>query len=773
MTDNPEVRRARQIIEYTGVNLFLTGKAGTGKTTFLRQLREQSTKRMVVLAPTGIAAINAGGVTIHSFFQLSFAPFVPGSACEKHCFKLGRQKIKLFRSLDLVVIDEISMVRADLLDSVDSVLRRYRNSSLPFGGVQLLLIGDLQQLAPVVKDDEKDLLKEHYETPFFFSSKALRQAGYVTIELQHVYRQSDPEFIELLNCIREGCADVQTLQRLNARYIPNFRPARNEGYIHLVTHNRQAVQINEEELAQIPGPSFSFEAKVEGIFPENSYPTDAQLLLKRGAQVMFVKNNKEKGFFNGMLGEVTTVSDNGFKVRPLEAADEIIVEAEEWTNVRYELDEESKEIVERVEGRFLQYPVRPAWAITIHKSQGLTFERTIIDAHSAFAHGQTYVALSRCKTLAGLVLSAPISETAIIADAAVKNYTMSVVGQSPDDAAVTALMGEYRKQLLLELFDFTRLRYAVSRLSRHLEEHFSRLYPDALERMRTEQAAFDEQVYGVAVRFQRQLRDLLSKGDEAQLQVRVQKGAAYFQEQVSRLHDLAATLKVPSDNKTVVRRTADLLTSLKDEVRLKLRLTADCAKNGFSAECYLRARAMVVADEGASAESCRATRPQRLADGRALRERVVVPQEVRYPKIYGRLIDWRYQKSHELELPAYTILQQKALLGIANLLPETREAFAAIPYFATVGMEKYGAELLDIVRDFLKTEAVERPKVETVPYTPPGNGEKSRENTYNTTLRLYRENLSVDAVTQARQLSRATILKHLARLAAKGEVSVE
>ena len=288
INDNPELTLARQFVESTGTHLFLTGKAGTGKTTFLRWLKENSPKRMVVLAPTGIAAINAGGITLHSFFQLPFAPYVPEAAFVAdgqvaYRFRFSREKINIIRSIDLLVIDEISMVRADLLDAVDEVLRRYRDRSKPFGGVQLLMIGDLQQLAPVVKDEDWQLLKPYYDTPYFFSSRALRQTTYCTIELQKVYRQSDGDFLELLNRIRENRCDKAVLDALNRRYIPDFHPRKEDGYIRLVTHNYQAQRINEHELEQLPGRVYTYRATIDGKFPEYSYPTDELLELKKNS----------------------------------------------------------------------------------------------------------------------------------------------------------------------------------------------------------------------------------------------------------------------------------------------------------------------------------------------------------------------------------------------------------------------------------------------------------------------------------------------------------
>ena len=483
MEMNEESILAWNIIEKTNANLFLTGKAGTGKTTFLKRLKELSPKRMIVLAPTGIAAINAGGMTIHSFFQLPFSPYVPGTTFgsgEQKRYQFSKLKRNIIRSIDLLVIDEISMVRSDLLDAVDSVLRQYRKRhDLPFGGVQLLMIGDLQQLAPVVTPQEEHLLGQHYDTPFFFSSNALKQVGYLTIELKKVYRQQDEQFISLLNQIRENKASEATLQALNQRYIPNFVPPKEGNYIRLTTHNAPAQYINEQQLAALPAQSFSFTADIEGDFPETSYPADFKLTLKSGAQVMFIKNDPQHRFYNGMIGEVIGVrtDEDGSKitVRSKDSGEEFDLEKMEWTNAKYTLNEKTKEIEETVEGKFMQYPLRLAWAITIHKSQGLTFEHAIIDASHSFTHGQTYVALSRCKTLEGMVLSQPLSRGAIISSQTVDAFTSQLA--APSQEQISSLELQYIIYCISELFDFYSIRASYEHLMRCLVEFFNGKYP--------------------------------------------------------------------------------------------------------------------------------------------------------------------------------------------------------------------------------------------------------------------------------------------------------
>ncbi len=761
--ENIDAQRALQIIEQTGTNLFLTGKAGTGKTTFLHRLRERSPKRMVVLAPTGIAAINAGGVTIHSFFQLPFGPYIPNAAYKKESLKLSRQKIRLIRTIDLLVIDEVSMVRADLLDSMDAVLRRYRNHALPFGGVQLLMIGDLQQLAPVARDEEWNLLRSYYDTPFFFSSRALRETHYVTIELKHVYRQSDPEFLRLLNLVREGRADGHTLATLNRRYVQGFRPRKEDGYIRLVTHNHQAAYINDRELAAIPETTFRYTARVEGNFPETSYPTEELLTLKQGARIMFLKNDKDKRYYNGMLGDIVRIDGEGFTVRPLGNPDATIeVSREQWENTKFVIDEKTKEIGEKVEGTFSQFPVRLAWAITIHKSQGLTFERAVIDAHSAFAHGQTYVALSRCKTLEGLVLSTPIPPAAIITDRSVADYTLEAVRRSPDEMAIAGMVRNYWIETVKRLFDFSEMRVAFDALLRHTEEHFYRLYPDTLEDLRQRRVDFRKQTNDVAERFHQQLERLTAAAQDlptdGNLQSRLRKGAEYFGDQLAPLYAYVVSLSLPSDNKQLKRRMDEILQEFSDALRIKLRLLNRCREEGFELKAHLEERALAALDDGRGVSKGKAVKEKSSV---SVRERIVVPSEVLHPVLYQKLVAWRYDKSKTLEVPAFHILTQKALLGIVNLLPDTPEHLRLVPYFGAKGVEKFGNEILDIVRSYMERENLERPEVQTV-RVERRKGEPA-EKTYDLSLRLFNEGQSVEEIARERNLTVSTIYNHLIR----------
>lgn len=733
MEQNSELALAWQFIENTGTHLFLTGKAGTGKTTFLRKLKRESPKRMVVIAPTGIAAINAGGVTIHSFFQIPFAPYVPESSFSTngqatYRFRFGKEKINIIRSMDLLVIDEISMVRADLLDAVDEMLRRYRDRHKPFGGVQLLMIGDLQQLAPVVKDEEWQMLKKYYDTPYFFSSRALKQTEYCTIELKTVYRQSDGAFLDLLNRIRENHCDPQVLEALNRRYLPDFQPRKEEGYIRLVTHNYQAQRINNYELEQLPGRSYAFRATIDGKFPEYSYPTDELLELKKGAQVMFVKNDSsgEHRYYNGMIGEVTDLSADSIEVRAKDSTATFLLQEEEWANAKYVLDEESKEIVEDIEGTFRQFPLKLAWAITIHKSQGLTFERAIIDASSSFAHGQTYVALSRCKTLEGLVLSAPLSAKAVISDRAVDRFTEEARRNEPDEDRFHSLQRTYFHELLSGLFDFRPLEQSLQRYVRLIDEHLYKLYPKQLAAYKAEAERFHEKVVIVAQKFGMQYNRLIDAAQnyatDETLQERIAAGAGYFKKEMEPQYLVLIKERVlATDNKELKKQLNTAKEELNTLFLLKDDLLAYVITHGFRTAEYLRQKAILsIGDSALSGKEDLKRRGLLDAVEKNIRERkkkesatpaVQVPSDVLHPELYDRLVAWRNSEASRLGLPVYTVIQQKAILGISNLLPADKAMLVRIPYFGKKGVEKYGDIILEMVHGYRKEKGLAEPEL--------------------------------------------------------------
>lgn len=701
MEDNAQLKLAYDFIQYTNRHLFLTGKAGTGKTTFLHQLKSQLPKRMVVVAPTGVAAINAGGVTIHSFFQMPFGPILPtdpassqnisSKRIDKNIKKFSRQKINIIRTLDLLVIDEISMVRADLLDGIDEVLRRFRNPGEPFGGVQLLMIGDMQQLPPIIKDDEWQLLKKYYTTGFFFGSLALQRAKFISIELQHIYRQNDQSFIRILNEIRESKLSATSLEALNQRYQPDFYPSNDAGYITLTTHNSRANTINREKLQQLKNNSRTFKAVIEKDFPEYTYPTDYVLNLKKGAQVMFVKNDpsQEKRYYNGKIGIITSFDKETIHVKCPGDPETIAVEQATWHNIKYTIDDTTKEISETVAGTFKQYPLRLAWAITIHKSQGLTFERAIIDAQAAFAHGQTYVALSRCKSLEGLILSTRIDNHAIICDEDVAQFNEDIHHNQPSKQTLDQSKLAYEFALLIELFTYTELYRSMNRLDRSVYENQQLLIGNINNQVPLIKAELQPQLVEISVRFQQELAQLIRLSpklqDNQQLQERIRKAVAYFGKKTRIiLLERLESLSFSTDNKTVRKTITERVNDLREKTAIKLACLEACL-DGFSTKKYLNAK---VKASISPAKKANFSAPD------------IDIETVKYPELFQQLAAWRKETAHEMGKPAFWVASQKVLVQITNLLPVSYDDLLSIRGIGKKKVKDYGAKILFIVSRF-------------------------------------------------------------------------
>ena len=735
---------AERYIQETGISVFLTGKAGTGKTTFLKHIVAGCSKRLAVVAPTGVAAVNAGGVTIHSFFQLPLCPYLPDvkelvteyQIPEKNR-SLRKDRVKILRTLELLIIDEISMVRADILDAIDATLKRYRKNDRPFGGVQLLMIGDVQQLPPVVTESEKPFMDQVYPSPFFFNSRAFRKLGYIVIELNKIHRQRDAEFTSMLNDIRTGNPSDQTLERLNRRLDPGFDPPSGEYWIRLTTHNHQSDAINREKMDALKGKSMIFKAEIDGNYPESAYPAETELRLKKGAQVMFTRNDTSGNsmYFNGKIGTVTSLDPEIIVTD--ENGNEIIVNREKWDNVRYEINPETQEIQAVNDGSFTQYPLRAAWAITIHKSQGLTFDRVVIDAGKAFSFGQVYVALSRCRSLDGIVLTTPITRKCTF-----RNMEVSIFenGYTPENQAVGSL-DNYRESYLVDKICSTFSLGRIASLSLKLEKlwkgSLGSVYPKISARFTALVTGQDEDFSGVeaiasvGTRFQSQIREIFAdqsrctEDRDAFVNERISKACAYFTAQLGYYAKaIAPTCLVEIENKETQKVFKNIAEELLKELIFRLSLYRATMADGFSVKLYSRVATECELEKTGTLKSCvrriiSASRAAADKDGGNAgtdnaKDKKEVPEsgmdadtsdiDTEYDEATEKLLKvlkaWRKMKYEELHLPAFMIMHQKVLVQIAEEKPASREELMQINGFGKKQWDKYGEEILEIIEEY-------------------------------------------------------------------------
>ena len=772
--ENPEWKLAWEFVQSTGCHLFLTGKAGTGKTTFLHTLKGHAAKRMVVTAPTGVAAVNAGGVTLHSFFQLPIGPYIPGSeAYEKgrqRLFRFSKEKLRLIKSLDLLVIDEISMVRADILDAVNAVLQRHRRKDQPFGGVQLLLIGDLHQLSPVAKPDEWLLLQQQYASPYFFSSQALARTEMMCIELKHIYRQSDGRFIRLLNRVRESRLDAETLGELNQRHTENGASDLNQGHITLTTHNRKADALNNAKLDALPGTAYRFAAEISGEFPEHAHPTPDILVLKKGAQVMFLRNDAspEKRYFNGKIGRIAAVSSEQIRVAFPDDAGDIPVEPVEWENIQYKIDENEMEIREHVIGKFKQFPLKLAWAITIHKSQGLTFEKAVIDVQSAFAHGQVYVALSRCKSLDGMRLSAPIPAQGVEADPMVRQFDQAARRNPPDEDRLQAEKERFQQQLLLECFDLQRLGRRLDYLVRVIRGNTERLQvsgvPDVIQ---TQEVAHD-QLLQVSEKFRNQLRRLFRQGclpaSDAYVLERIGKASHWFQEKFALILDpLVHTFQVETDNQELGKTIGRIHARLRQEIAVKLAGIKAC-ENGFSPSHYLRSLSKAEIDVISE-------------KGKKTQAPLYHESDIEHQALYQQLKDWRAHTAKEKSLDHYQVLHQRVLIQIAVNLPANQTDLMRIKGVGKKTVEKYGQALLAMVEAYRQKHGIDKAapvEIKSASVKKAASAEVSAgPDSKQISLDLFEKGFSIDRIAQERGLATSTIEGHLLYSIKEGKLDID
>ncbi len=571
-------QRALQFVNHTNRHIFLTGKAGTGKTTFLRYIRENCFKKMAVVAPTGVAAINAGGSTLHSFFQLPFGPYLPirhslaGNiqVNNEHTLfrhvKFNSAKRELLQELELLVIDEVSMMRADILDAVDTILRHFRRQPMvPFGGVQVLYIGDLFQLAPVVNNEEWEILSTLYKSPFFFDAMAVQQSPPVYLELKKIYRQNEADFIQILNNIRNNTSSAADLEHLHRYYKPGFEPPKEENFILLTTHNSRADNINKQQLEKLPGKPSVFEGELSGDFNERALPTEKMLKLKPGAQIMFTKNDKGEArrYYNGKIAMVSRINKDQVFVQFPENSDELLLEKETWKNIRYHYDKEKDKIEEEELGSFTQYPVRLAWAITIHKSQGLTFTRAIIDAGASFAPGQVYVALSRLTSLEGLVLYSRIHPESIHTDKRVLQFAQTEMDDTEMAEQLEQEQKHFIQQSLTRAFHFVKL---TDRINTHYEDYERRQIPDKNNAIQWGQnmLSLAQSQMNVGEKFNKQLSVLLTETEQegySRLHERIVAASTYF---IKALDEMLDSLKIHVNEMKVKKKVKKYLGELRN-----------------------------------------------------------------------------------------------------------------------------------------------------------------------------------------------------------------
>jgi hypothetical protein len=755
---NPQLELAFQYVSQTRRHVYLTGKAGTGKTTFLHRVTAEVAKHLVVVAPTGVAAINAKGQTIHSLFQLPFGLIRPGDTRQKKR-RFSKDKVELLNSIDLLIIDEISMVRADVLDGIDEVLRYIRRTEEPFGGVQLLMIGDLHQLPPVVKDEEREELLSLYGTPYFFGSRALERAKLATIELTHIYRQADQQFIELLNRVRNDDLDDAVLARLNERFRPDFDPVEADNFITLTSHNHAANRINDDKLRRLTGQQHDFTAVVTGKFPASMYPNSLDLHFKVGAQVMFNRNDRDKLYYNGKIGKIVAIEGELIKVQCPGEEHIISVSPITWENISYAMDGKTKEVNGTPIGSYTQHPLRLAWAITIHKSQGLTFDKVVIDAADAFAHGQVYVALSRCKTFEGIILRSRIGDRSVKTDRVISNYSATNADNQPTPEDLAADKRAFQLDCLRELFNCQAIHQANAELKRALFE-----YERSLQSGRpTDYADLDRAITEKAVQPGRKFLPQLNAWGHPQLSLeqketltrRLLAAGAYFTSLVrEQLLPAAATFHFLTDNQTVREAVQEKL----DALRLALFIatkTFAVAKDGFDGAAYTQAKTRAKLSFTGPAK-----KPSTTA-------RITVPNGVAHPELFKALVAWRQEEADEREVKLYTVVPNSVLVDISNLLPVTEASLGKISKVGPATLSRFGKDLLLMTQEYVRKNDLKPKQVTTA------NVISLSNSTYQKSFELFQQGCSIAEIAAARKMAESTIEGHLGRFVTEGLLPVE
>lgn len=764
MEINESFQLASDFIQFTNANIFLTGNAGTGKTTFLKHCKNNSLKNTAIVAPTGVAAMNAGGTTIHSFFQLPFTPYIPGQRGFNNnqtfndknsliaMLRINAERREVMQQLELLIIDEISMVRCDVLDAIDVVLQFVRNNyTQPFGGVQVLLIGDLYQLPPVVKDDEWQILSPYYNSPFFFNSKVIEKEAPVYVSLEKIYRQNDPVFVDLLNQVRNNRMTEEGFELLHERYLPAFMPSKEEHFIRLTTHNHKADAINTTALLEIKSKQETFSAIVEGDFYEKSYPADAELKLKVGAQVMFIKNDTEKirRYFNGKIGIVEKIEDDNIFVLCDGEQFPIEVKKEKWKNIQYALDKKTNKIEENEIGSFTQFPLRLAWAITIHKSQGLTFEKAIIDAGNAFAPGQVYVALSRCTKLEGIILHSKIMSSGLKSDSRIDVFSSNQKTTSAQMFALADAKKDYEQTILLNLFDFTNIDNSYNSTIKILTENSNSFKQDAVEQFKNIDVEI-KSLIDIAVKFKTQLSQLfVSKNEpnaESYLQTRIIAAANYLKKAIENIKSKIEKTTLETDSRNISSELNKSMGLFHKEICLKIFLL-DGVEKGFEISSYLEHKRKF-------------TKPIFTFNSYAGTS-TFESSTISHPALYKRLRKKRDDICAQKNTPIYLVASSNTLEEMVSYLPQSENELNKIKGFGPIKTKQYGNQFLEIIREYCEENGLTSVLNLKEKKAVVEKKKKDKPDTKKLSFDLFKTGKNIEEIAFERNLTTGTIETHL------------
>jgi hypothetical protein len=774
---NSQFARTLRFVNETGRSVFLTGKAGTGKTTLLKYVRENCFKQMAVIAPTGVAAINAGGSTIHSFLQLPFGPYLPHMKKDGDAdltrpnlpeIRHTGHRLSVYRNLELLIIDEISMVRADLLDQIDAVLRATRKKThLPFGGVQVMLIGDMYQLAPVVPQAEKKILAQVYRNFFFFDSFVMKADPPVYIELEKIYRQSDQKFIGLLNKVRNNALDKGGIELLNSHFKERISEEEYKANVTLTTHNRKADEINGRNLNAIKSGSYTYKAETDGIFPEKMFPADENLELKIGARVMFLKNNNEKNYFNGKMGTVSYLDNETLHVRCDDEKESTVVIRETWNNVSYQSTPNGAQVTEDVIGTFKQFPVRLAWAITIHKSQGLTFNKLIIDAAEAFSAGQVYVALSRCRSLDGLILSSRIAVGSLYNDRSIVDFSLS----KPNEVELQSLFENDRRGFIRSQLSVI---FGTGELKRMTEDllgitlTFEGRIPAAGKEWCNDLSSKINGLDDLFRKFNSQLdgifRSSVDPESDPLLQERIAKAAGYFGPAINELCSGIENTPFVTESVEVSKEISPLLQEMYRDLFLSSKIMNLCL-SGFQLESYIRSRSQIRLPE---------KKIEVYAKGKNTRDATTS-----FSDLESELIAVRDEICEETGKPIYMVAGGKTIRELAAYLPQTEAELMLVKGFGPVKVKEFGEVFLAVIRSYTRDHNVQIPpreidtkKTKVVKRKQKIQRADTPVPTHEKTFELFKKGLPIREIAETRRLTVNTIESHLLPFVARGEIDI-